>query len=579
MRYFKPCVVSIVSLLYCSATLLAQNDLVQVKQDFSNDPGWEGVQNRIIAKDNPTIKQDFGWADGKIGGVIWQSRTPAYYGLPLDRELSWDDPFSFSCQISFPSVGESPSPKAQPNGGNAYLGFFNAERQGYRPWSSVVIRLNGSGGANGVAGMWLAYNSVDGVDGGGYLHVDNRRLPTDGKPHTLKLSYDPNATPPAEWPDPKLKTYLASGARVTAVLLELYRKDQPEFTEQQLDEQLRAAAAAGLVFFEIVNARGQGNETRWEKHPAAARGAIVFELDGQKVTTFLPEDHRSRPLRLNRFGIFNHQAYHQFLKFHMADVTVNGKKIDLSADPKWDAKNNHAQYVEKDFQRQDFGYSAATDLAGGAKGEIGGVFSRTAWNDANQGYYGDDVGTITLDDPVSFSGQIGFQEGNADSGLYVGYFNAANKMKPLANADEGRIQSNVLGFRVETSRGRGVDLEAVVSPPGAKHGIKKGGTIEARKEPHTFTFDYDPKTGDGFGQIRFTLNGGEPFTLNLTKEQRQTGATFDRFGILNRQVGGMQMVMYFDDLAYTARRNKSAQPVKHEQKETVVPFPRGGREF
>ena len=52
--------------------------LVQVGQDFSTDPGWEGVTNRVECSDCPAITQDFGWSPtthaatspGEIGGVI-----------------------------------------------------------------------------------------------------------------------------------------------------------------------------------------------------------------------------------------------------------------------------------------------------------------------------------------------------------------------------------------------------------------------------------------------------------------------------------------------------------------------------
>src|SRR5688572_8898141 len=91
----------------------AARDLVQVKQDFSADPGWEGVRNRIVAKDPPRVQQDFGWSMGKIGGVVWQSRTPAWYAMPLEKMLSWEDPFSFSCTLEFPRVDAQLSPKAQ----------------------------------------------------------------------------------------------------------------------------------------------------------------------------------------------------------------------------------------------------------------------------------------------------------------------------------------------------------------------------------------------------------------------------------------------------------------------------------
>src|SRR5436190_23213285 len=91
-----------------SAMLPAQ-ELVQVYQDFSKDPGWEWKNNRVVAQDPPTVKQDFGWGPtnftgagpGEIGGTIWRSRTPAWYALPLNRPLSFKDKFSFSARVAF----------------------------------------------------------------------------------------------------------------------------------------------------------------------------------------------------------------------------------------------------------------------------------------------------------------------------------------------------------------------------------------------------------------------------------------------------------------------------------------------
>src|SRR5687767_1930477 len=107
-----------------------QASLVQVRQDFSEDPGWDGWQNRVVGEDNPTIVQDFGWSptrhaserQGEIGGRIWVSTTPAWYGLPFGRPLSFKDRFSASGSIAIVP--------GRNNG--AYFGFFNSKRQGWR---------------------------------------------------------------------------------------------------------------------------------------------------------------------------------------------------------------------------------------------------------------------------------------------------------------------------------------------------------------------------------------------------------------------------------------------------------------
>src|SRR5947208_14291559 len=101
-------------LLLNSASVLAGDQITQVHEDFSSDPGWDFVNNRVQASDPPTVKEDFGWSasdhtgsgTGELGGMIWQSRTPAYYAMPLNHPLSFKDAFSFSCKIAYmPNTG------------------------------------------------------------------------------------------------------------------------------------------------------------------------------------------------------------------------------------------------------------------------------------------------------------------------------------------------------------------------------------------------------------------------------------------------------------------------------------------
>ena len=116
--------------LWSAGDALPQRALVQVHQDFTTDPGWEGVNNRVVCESCPTVTQDFGWgpasysggSGGDIGGTIVQSRTPAWYGMALGRPLSFRDRFSASGSIAIMAVeGTEPS-------GAAYLGFFNSTR-------------------------------------------------------------------------------------------------------------------------------------------------------------------------------------------------------------------------------------------------------------------------------------------------------------------------------------------------------------------------------------------------------------------------------------------------------------------
>src|SRR5438045_2764283 len=109
-------------------SIWASDDAVRVHQDFSSDPKWEGVNNRVEAEDPPTITQNFGYRDGKIGGVIWRSRTPAWYAMKVG-------PFSFDDALT--ASGTIVIPPRRHHGEGAYFGFFNSTRQEWRAWSSM----------------------------------------------------------------------------------------------------------------------------------------------------------------------------------------------------------------------------------------------------------------------------------------------------------------------------------------------------------------------------------------------------------------------------------------------------------
>ncbi len=90
--------------------------------------------------------------------------------MPLKRTLSFKDAFSASGRIAVTreSFGD----------GVAYLGFFNHERQGWRPWSSMAMRLVDEGDKvliflDLMTGKWAASAAEMEL-----------AIPTDGSEHT-----------------------------------------------------------------------------------------------------------------------------------------------------------------------------------------------------------------------------------------------------------------------------------------------------------------------------------------------------------------------------------------------------------
>ncbi len=98
------------------------------------------------------------------------------------------------------------------------------------------------------------------------------------------------------------------------------------------------------------------------------------------------------------------------------------------------------------------------------------------------------------------------------------------------------------------------------------------------RRTHDFTFRYDPQAKGGSGQVTYSLDD-ESFTVEVRSEQRSNNATFDRFGLCNYRSGGNSVRVYFDDLSYTARREKDSVPTRHRQEVISVPYPKSGRRY
>jgi len=326
-------------------------------EHFDRDPGWDWSNNRVEASDPPTVTQDFGWSPGRIGGTVWKSTTPAWYGMPLKPPLSFKDGFSASGKIS---VTRESFEK-----GIAYLGFFNHERQGWRPWSSMALRLVNAGDK---AFIYVDYMTGKWNAGAAEMELT---IPTDGSEHTRRLTYDPNATR-ASWSDTRLRACLTTGRQTAEEILAKAQQAESELTRDALEQRLKAALEKGLVRF-LARHRKQFWLLKQEKE--TLKGAVTVQVDGgPEFRSYLSADMRNQPVVPDRFGIFNVQLYHGAVKFFVSDLTVNGRKIDLSKDPGWEGPGNRATFVERDFQRQNFGYSPDTAFAGGQKGEIGGQF-------------------------------------------------------------------------------------------------------------------------------------------------------------------------------------------------------------
>jgi len=156
-------------------------------ETFDSDPGWEGNNNRLVPADGvPITKQDFGYRNGKVGGWVARSATPAWYAKPI-APLTFNDKITASGKFAVAS-----------NKGNSgvLFGFFNDSSRGWRSANSLVFRLDGNS-----RGYWVffEYGTQHRYTGGGatfegkrYQTTPTKPFPADGTVHEWTLSYNPD---------------------------------------------------------------------------------------------------------------------------------------------------------------------------------------------------------------------------------------------------------------------------------------------------------------------------------------------------------------------------------------------------
>ena len=574
------CLVSIlfVCILNGMSAAPAPVELVQVRQDFSSDPGWDNWNNRVVFESSPTVVQDFGWRPtshsgglpGEIGGTIWRSTTPAWYAMPFGKPLSFKDSFSASGKIVV----------MPPQSSGVYFGFFGAERPGWRCWSSLAFRLMRSKQGDCMVDYKTGLGKSNLCDPGACI-------PPDGKPHTWTLSYEPESVPNLTWPDLKMATWLTDSMQMETNVLESLKQEYPDITTDRLEqlqgetnvldmakkdypdmtvERLRGLLSEAFNRGIIDKHMLKGKYPRWAiVGVTGSKGRITFSVDGQVYSSYMLPGHQNEPTTINRFGIYNEQMFSDSTEVYLSDLVINGHKVDLSKDPHWEGRGNQMTYIEPEpRERMNFGYSE-TNWAGESPGEVGGKLWSTEPGDPHHGYYADEVGQLTLEDKISFAGSVCFVDGGPDGLSFIGYFNRDEKIAPIEGGDRsGHPLNQSMGIVVHDFTKIGYYFQSVCSPTNAMAQSGGGPIFVPDRVRRKFTFDYDPKAGKA-GRITVTLDN-DKFTQHLTPEMRYQGASLDRFGIMNARIGGKYQVIYYDDIIYTARRPAGYESVKHEQK-------------
>jgi hypothetical protein len=279
-------------------------------------------------------------------------------------------------------------------------------------------------------------------------------------------------------------------------------------------------------------------------------GQITFTLGGEGPFTGGPfkiplqKEQRKAGATFDSFGFVNAQSEGNHLAMYVDDLSIDGEKQEFDADPNWRGEGNRAELL--DYGREgahQFGYSE-TAHAGGKAGEIGGLIHN---NPSSPAYYADDIGKLSLDQPLKASGRIAVQRYGSDGAVSFGWFNSAKRGYPPAN---------VLGILIDGPTSTGPRFEGLVGSSDSKLGHRQGNSaplIAPDGKSHTWRIEYDPAGERGQGKMTIWLDE-KPTSFALPAAVRKQGATFDRFGIFAHEGGGRACRVNWDDLEYTAAK-------------------------
>jgi len=474
-------------------------------EHFDSDPGWEGFNNRVMLSRVPTVAQDFGYSlthvasdsKGEVGGRVQRASKPAYYADKTPTKTLND---KLTASGSFAITG---------TGGNSgvFFGWFNADQPGAsgRPLNSLGLDFDGEGG-----GARLAVRMISGTNKtcGTFVtpFIPGKFRPTpiraDGTRYTWTLSYDPEANGGNGRFEFTIKSH---GTKLEELDAKNLPADMPERYKQE-----------ALSRFPNVT---------------------TFAVD-------VPAEVRKAGASFDRFGLLNMMKPGHAMTIYFGDLAHDGKAADFSRDPGWEGSGNRVTYEEHErVGAHDYGFSAATNFAGGKPGEIGGAL----WRGGQFSYYADRVGPLSLDDRLEARGRIVLKIGGPDSDAFLGWFNSSNKDRPPTDV------GGFLGVHIGGPTRIGHYFQPSIATAKGKRDQSAAGPVLTPGKVYDWSLVYDPSADHGNGTITVTL-GTESVTLALKSGIKAQSGNFDRFGLFTPAIGGQSVRMYLDDLTYTSGR-------------------------
>lgn len=313
-RGFARSVVGLAAGMFVNALGQAADSAPALKREsFDRDPGWEAVNNRVVAAKPRQITQAFGYSPqttfaggqpGEIGGRVARAPELAFYGAKF-RARTLDDKLSSSGTFTFTETGA---------GGGVFVGWFNdRQTDTARPMHSLGMNLDTEN-----PGGRLAVRLITG---------------TNQSCGEFVTTYIPGKFRP---------TPLRKGVR--------YR--------WTLDYDPAANGGNGRFVYTLTG------------HDSGEPIKTPISVD-------LPPGFKQQGTTFTRFGIMNMRKSGGSLSLYLDDVTCDGQHWDFSSDPQWHGEGNQKTFTESEpAGAHNFGF-ALTNFAGGRKGELGGSVWRT----------------------------------------------------------------------------------------------------------------------------------------------------------------------------------------------------------
>jgi hypothetical protein len=225
------------------------------------------------------------------------------------------------------------------------------------------------------------------------------------------------------------------------------------------------------------------------------------------------------------------------------DVTIadnDNVNVDFSLNPGWTGSGNTTS-------GNNYGYKPASSNAGGATGEIGGIFARNV----GESYFADThlSATFNLNSTLTASGKVTvFGQSNTDGQWFLGHI-SSNTL----NGSGLGIEFLELNATTVRARAR------YTAPGGGASGASSSTTINLPNGDYSYTYTYDPNLG-AHGRLTIRLFNGsfdQTSSVDLSEDDRASGGTFDAFGIgITQGIAGDNdaakfVEMYVDDVSYT----------------------------